>query len=66
MTVEGRRARLYLPLVKVPDQHLELELFHTGQADGVRVRSAPDGRTAGLVRSAWRRKHGAKDEGVLG
>jgi len=66
VTVEGRRARLYLPLVKVPDQRLELELRHTGQADGVRIRSAPDGRTAGLVRSAWRRKHGAKDEGVLG
>ena len=63
---EGAERRLYLPLVKIPDQRLELELRHTGQADGVRVRSAPDGRRAGLVRSARRRKHGAEDEGVLG
>ena len=34
--------------------------------DGVRVRSAPGGRSAGLVRSARQRKHGAEDEGVLG
>jgi hypothetical protein len=55
-----------LPLVKVPDQCLELELRDGGEVDRVRVGSALDGRSAIIVSSTWQRKHGAEDERVLG
>lgn len=44
---------LYLPLVKVPDQSLELELRDAGEVDRVCVGSALDGRGASIVSSTW-------------
>ena len=57
---------IYLPLVKVPDQRLELELRHIRQVDRFRVRGTLDGRSASLVRPTLQRKLGAEDEGILG
>ena len=56
----------YLPLVKVTNQGLELELRDAGEMNQVRVGSALDGRGASIVSSMWQREHGAEDERVLG